>query len=160
MCKDISANMPTDFFYFNSGVIVIDLDRWRKRNIEEKLFVFIRNNPDKLWVADQDPLNVILIGECVPLAQKYNFTPALTNPHREKDPIIVHFSGGTKPWYLLSALPHREDYIKYANMTPWKNEKYRKFMDTLFAQKYHFYPIVWRIWNLYKKIKKFFRGKV
>ncbi len=153
MCQELSVPMPQEFFYFNSGVMLIDLERWRTLDIESKLFAFIRANPDKLWVADQHPLNVVLIGDCTALPAKYNFDPAPTNLHRLREPFIIHFSGGTKPWYRLSALEFRDEYIRYADMTPWKHEKYRKFMDVPFAKKYHIYPLMWGIWSFYKKLR-------
>ena len=39
--------------YFNSGVLLIDLDLWRQKEIGKKLFSFIRANPDKLFFADR-----------------------------------------------------------------------------------------------------------
>ena len=71
------------------------------------------------------------------------------------DPLIVHFVGGGKPWYLLSALPYQPEYVYYANKTPWRKEKYRKLMDVYFAKKYHIYPLAWGVWLVYKKLKSF-----
>src|SRR3989344_3795219 len=157
LCESIPAlGTPEELMYFNSGVLLIDLDLWRKRGIEEKLFKFIRENPGKLWAADQDALNIVLPGDYRQLSAKYNLIAEDPRQKNEKNPVIVHFAGGSKPWYLLSALPYQPDYVYYANKTPWKNRKYRKFMDVPFAKKYHLYPVVWRMWTAYKKVKRYF----
>ena len=154
LCKRF--HIPTtedELWYFNSGVMLIDLDHWRKKNIGENLLRFIKTHPDALWVADQDPLNVVLFGDRKKLSARYNFLPVPVNSQSGTDPLIVHFAGGSKPWYVLSALPYQPDYVRYANMTPWKQEKYRKFIDVFFARKYHFYTVAWWAWGQYKKIR-------
>ena len=98
----------------------------------------------------------MLFGDWKEMPVRYNFMPVPTNAVNDKDPFIIHFAGGIKPWYLLSALPHQKEYLYYVKKTPWKNEKYRKFMDTPFAKKYKIYPVAWWMWNVYKKMKKKF----
>jgi lipopolysaccharide biosynthesis glycosyltransferase len=142
------------FRYFNSGVMLINLDRWRARDIERQLFEFIRKNPDKLWVADQDPLNIILFRDWQELPVKYNFLPPPTRISEEKHPVIIHFAAGDKPWYLFSALGYQRDYVYYANKTPWRRVKYRKLMDIHFAKKHGVYPVAWGIWKAYKNTKQ------
>ncbi|MEY4731165.1 MAG: hypothetical protein RL681_111 [Candidatus Parcubacteria bacterium] len=156
LCRSIALlEIPEKLTYFNSGVLLIDMERWREREIEEKLFAFICRHPE-LWAADQDALNIVLLGDRTILAATYNLLAEFAHEQNEKDPLIVHFVGGGKPWYLLSALPYQSEYVRYANKTPWKKEKYRKLMDVPFAKKYHLYPIVWSLWTAYKKTKGYF----
>ncbi len=157
LCAEIpSSKILPDTFYFNAGVLSIDLDRWRERGVEEKLFKFMRERSGKLFYHDQDALNVVLLGDCKILPVKYNMIAELAGNYDEKNPLVVHYGGGGKPWYILSALPYRQDYIYYANKTPWKNIKYRKLMDVHFAKRYHIYTLTWGIWTMYKKFKKLF----
>jgi len=159
MCRDFQVpEIPNEFVYFNSGMLLINLDLWRKHGIEEKLFKVIRENPDKLSYHDQDALNIVLLGDCKELPAKYNLLTEQASELNESNPLIVHFVGGGKPWYILSALPYQREYIYYVKKTPWKNKKYRKFMDIYFAKKYHLYPIAWKVWSAYKKFKSLFRG--
>jgi lipopolysaccharide biosynthesis glycosyltransferase len=152
MCEDLSlVTVPHNAVYFNSGVLMIDVDRWRTRDVERKLFAFIREHPDKLCFDDQDPLNVIFIDDRKTLPAKFNFVPV--GPAIKDDPVVIHFAGGIKPWYFLSALPYQREYLHYVNLTPWKYRKYRKPVDTFFAKKYHFYPVAWWAWCTYKKIR-------
>lgn len=156
LCSDLNFPIPVDSFYFNAGVLLIDLDLWRKKNIEKNIFELIRNHPEKLKLHDQDALNAILVGDVKELPDKFNFLTAQTDHSSRQDPLIVHFAGGDKPWYFFSTLPYRSEYIRYANQTPWKYLKYRKLMDIYFAKKYHLYSLSWRIWSIYKKFKKKF----
>jgi FkbM family methyltransferase len=155
MCKSVGIpHLPSDAFYFNSGVLLIDFDRWRELNIEEKLFTFISEHWGKFPYHDQDTLDVVLLGDCKELSAKYNFLTEIADEQTERDPLIVHFVGGGKPWYFLSAVPWRSDYLYYVKKTPWKNERYRKVMDVYFAKKYHLYSIASATWNFYKKLKQ------
>ncbi len=147
--------------YFNNAMLLVDLELWRRRDIEEKLLGLTYKHPDKLRYYEQDAFNVVFAGDYKELGMKYNFIAAAipegAYSHEEPDPLIVHFAGGGKPWYFLSALPYRSEYVYYINKTPWKNKKYRKLMDIYFAKKYHIYPIVWNVWNIYKKLKAFIK---
>ena len=155
ICKSVGiAALPEDVFYFNSGVLLIDLDRWRERGIEKKLFAFIREHWGKFPYHDQDTLDVVLLGDCKELPAKYNFLTEIADEQTERNPLIVHFVGGGKPWYFFSAVPWRPDYIYYVKKTPWKNQRYRKVMDVYFGKKYHLYSMAWATWSFYKNIKK------
>lgn len=144
-----------DGVYFNSGVMLINLDCWRQLDIESKLFAYIREHPDQLIFDDQDPLNATFSKDYKQLSTKYNFMVAV--PEQSSDdpnPLVAHFSGGAKPWYFFSALRHQDAWVYYANLTPWRWWKYRKVMDIYFAQKYGIYPVAWWVWRVYKKIKR------
>ncbi len=154
LCASVGQfELPANSVYFNSGILLVDMDLWRKNNVEEKLLHLISEHASKLSYHDQDALNLVLLGDCKELPPKYNLLAATTDSIPASDPLIVHYVGGGKPWYFLSALPYQSKYIYYINKTPWKNRKYRKFMDIYFAKKYHLHPIAWGIWSVYKKIK-------
>ena len=59
--------------YFNSGVLLINLDYWRHHQIAEQCFDFIEKNPDKLLFWDQDALNAILQNTVQFMDISYNF---------------------------------------------------------------------------------------
>lgn len=156
LCASLSLPLPTDSFYFNAGVLLIDLDRWRENKVEETTLELIRNHPEKLKIHDQDALNAVLVGDAKELPPKFNFLTAQVGnaAFNEPNPLIVHFAGGDKPWYLLSALPYQSEYIHYIRQTPWKYLRHRKLMDIYFAKKYHLYFVALPLWVFYKKIKK------
>jgi lipopolysaccharide biosynthesis glycosyltransferase len=91
-----------DFPHFNAGVFIADLNFWRSKNIESKLVRWISKNPDSKY-AEQDSLNAILIEHLAPLPFSFNFFEWTieNNELMSKEfcnPLIVHFTGGEKPW--------------------------------------------------------------
>lgn len=121
--------------YFNSGIMIIDFESWRKQNITEKVINFINEHPDEdfLVLHDQDALNAILYDQWYELHPRWNAqtyimlklkTPSTLlgrkqyNETRE-NPAIVHFCGGEKPWNSNTKHPYRDEYFHYMSYTKW-----------------------------------------
>ncbi len=130
--------------YFNSGVLLIDLDLWRKSKTQEECLDFIIKNPEKIKLADQDVLNYVFEDDYQILPWKYNSTDG------SGDNIYVRHFVDAKPWYRFTTIKFQKKWVSYINETPWKNKKYKKFMHISFAETYHLYPVLWA-----KKIKSF-----
>lgn len=88
--------------YFNSGVMLIDLNEFRK-NYSLKMFCsYIARNKDKLMFHDQDVLNRMLKNKVKYLDyQKFNLRPfylpySEKSKARLKSAVIIHY--GEKPW--------------------------------------------------------------
>lgn len=62
-------------FYFNSGVMLFDLEQWRKGNWTRKVLEYIRSDGNVYPFADQDYLNHALKGNFGILGCRYNFAP-------------------------------------------------------------------------------------
>ncbi|QQF62957.1 glycosyltransferase family 8 protein [Bacillus mojavensis] len=121
--------------YFNSGIMVIDMEPWRKQNITEKVLNFINENgsDDFLVLHDQDALNAILYDKWYELhprwnAQTYIMLKLKTPPtllgrkqynETRENPAIVHFCGGEKPWNSNTKHPYRDEYFHYMSYTKW-----------------------------------------
>lgn len=84
--------------YFNSGVLIIELDRWRKERVAERVLTTCDRNKDKLlaqgkWPQfDQYGLNVVLNQQWQQLDEMWNHgshVPASTER-------VVHFIGSGK----------------------------------------------------------------
>ncbi|MEK5503829.1 glycosyltransferase family 8 protein [Bacillus sp. FSL M8-0168] len=118
--------------YFNSGLMIIDMDKWRKHSISEKVINFINNNSEDMFVFhDQDALNAILYDQWHDLHPRWNAqthimlkekTPAtLLDKKRymetRANPAIVHFCGGNKPWNSQTAHPYARHYFEYLKRT-------------------------------------------
>ena len=127
-----SLGFKDDETYFNAGILLVDVGRWRSAGLTEALVNYIRNNASVLRHHDQDAINGVLRGKILPLSLKWNFTPR----HADADPRvlgmsrreymairgkpgIVHFASGFKPW-LPGAEPHYKGwYYRYHALTPW-----------------------------------------
>lgn len=108
--------------YFNSGVLLLNLDYWRTHNLEEKLYIYTKENIDNIKTGDQEILNRVLKEETKIVddtwnVQSSNFTnrSSYTN-----NPKVVHFVAKNKPWGGKSYSIHKNLYFKYLQQTPWK----------------------------------------
>lgn len=126
----IKAEQP---FYFNSGVMLIDLKRWRDENLTSKVMAFINHHPEKLKYHDQDALNAVLADKWYYLHPKYNMQSRLIRHEQvhplapgeilaeeaRQAPVLIHYSGRSKPWIEFGVRPHplRNEYWKYAPKT-------------------------------------------
>lgn len=109
----VRLNLPSEPGYFNAGVLLIDLQAWRRERITDQLLDICSNRPDNLTWPSQDPLNLILRDIWRPLPPIYNYNhgySALVPARRAyQKPLIIHFSGTPKPWTAaglsLASLP-------------------------------------------------------
>ena len=122
--------------YFNSGVILVNLKRWREKDSTHRLLNYIGNNSAKIVLPDQDPLNVVFQDDKVFLPLTYNFQSGfLLKPEamlidyskykseiqRDRlDPVILHLSG-ERPWIKGCMHPYKGEYFKYRSLTKWKD---------------------------------------
>jgi lipopolysaccharide biosynthesis glycosyltransferase len=123
-------NIPSGNKYFNSGVMLINLNLWRKEKIHRKIIDFIIKNPEKILAADQDGLNAFLYDKWLPLPVRWNRQTILhkiilTNKDPEyieaiNNPGIIHFTDRVKPWHFSDEHPSKKDYEHYLAMTEWK----------------------------------------
>lgn len=128
--------------YLNSGVIVMNLEYWRKHNVQNRVLSFIEDNGKDLIYFDQDALNVTLQNERRKLPIKYDCTPyhLLRNLdnfpseiHEEIRkariaPTIFHYMGPTKPWSLGSYVPGKELFKKYQRLSGWRHYAINKLL--------------------------------
>lgn len=95
----LAANAP----YFNSGVMLIDLRRWKAARISERTLMFLAEHSDRCVHADQDALNIVAAGNwsVLPSAWNRQFSGMNAWPQADGapgDPIgVIHFVDG-KPW--------------------------------------------------------------
>ena len=52
-----SIGLEKEDGYYNSGVLLVDLKRWREERIQEKLMQFLKEKGGTLFASDQDLLN-------------------------------------------------------------------------------------------------------
>ena len=99
--------------YYNSGVLLMNMDYWRKNDCKKQLFDFIDAHAGEYRLPDQDPLNIIFKETKKHLDIKYNLQPIalykdkyITFPwqkygaefrNAQTDPSIIHFEGA-RPW--------------------------------------------------------------
>jgi lipopolysaccharide biosynthesis glycosyltransferase len=116
----LSADKPN----FNSGVLLVDLDRWRDADMTRRAFRFIEEHEDRISAADQDVLNCLLDGKWKLLGQEWNYfnVEYQAPPGGYGQVNIVHFVGA-KPWLSECGNPAREIYLQYRALTPWRDKR-------------------------------------
>jgi lipopolysaccharide biosynthesis glycosyltransferase len=104
--------------YFNTGLIVFNMDIWRSEGIPEKIIAAVEANIKYASFPDQYGLNVILAERCLQLDFRWNCYSTLT----KKDPFIIHFIGN-KPIYKSYSdnASYAKEFFKYLGLTPWTN---------------------------------------
>lgn len=148
--------------YFQAGVIVFDLDRFREVDIEADATKDLVSN--KYWFLDQDILNKYLAGQvkyidtawnCVNVAKDVeNGLDAEWSAKVNEDlqnPRIIHYAGfEAKPWNNPSA-PLAPPYWYYLRQTYWYESVIRQFEhnDSVHASlnRTLMYRILRRLWR-------------
>lgn len=118
-CAPLS--IPAQYKYFNSGVLVFNLKKWRENNVVFKIMQYIRINPNRVLYMDQDALNANLYDKWLKLDPKWNYQTSYTLfPLLNKiKPAIIHYTTYKKPWLLGHPLQH--EFFYYLGMTNWKD---------------------------------------
>lgn len=128
--------VPDADSYFNSGVLLMDLDLLRREQAVEQVVAFIQEGRAPMPWADQEPLNAVLHARRARLPPKWNAMPAIweldwrylpqswTRVQRleaRERPVIVHFLGPYKPWHYRNLSPYRARYFEHLRHTRWKD---------------------------------------
>lgn len=119
--------------YFNSGVLVINLKKWRDCRITNKAIYYLEQNKDYIRFHDQDVLNALLVGQWGELDPKWNlllphalaYSSWQESPFSEevyntliREPYIIHFASDRKPWNSRHTLL-KEYFFHYLDITAW-----------------------------------------
>lgn len=121
--------------YFNAGMMLINLDKWRSERLTERVIELVKRKPEAMVFSDQCGINSIVNGRWKEVDPKFNlvhsyagenisgytgmFPEGALEKARER-PVIIHFSGGSKPWHFRRKHPYRHLYWKYRRKTPFK----------------------------------------
>jgi len=147
-----TLGIPSTYKYFNSGVLVLNLEKWRADRVGERTIQYINKHPEYIRFPDQDGLNIMLAGQWGELDLRWNQTPAIyycsswsdspfdqaTYNNAINDPWIIHFASKFKPWntYKLKK-EHKELFYRYLDMTAWKGWRFT-FLQSVYKK-------LWRI---------------
>ena len=138
--------MSKEANYFSAGVMLINLDQWRKERLKESVIAMVKRKPEAMVFSDQCGINSIVNGRWTEVDPKFNlmhtyadedisgytgmFPDNVLENARER-PVIIHFSGASKPWHFRKKHPYRYLYWKYRRKTPFS----RYFSEDLTVQR-------------------------
>lgn len=146
-----SIDIPLQCDYFNSGMLVMNLKKFRNENsivkVEEFMKTYIHRKVK--YGNDQAVINALFYNDFYVLPPKYNcITPfylmnskqlikffGLKTYYSNADlqeavdnPTFVHLTPSfiKRPWVKRSEHPLTDEYLKYLKKTPWKDYKLKK----------------------------------
>ncbi len=118
--------------YFNSGLLLMNLGEWRRRDTGGKAMACAASLDD-LPFCEQDALNEVVSGDSILwLDLEYNYMvydrlkPELQAEidravSHVRAPKIFHFTGEVKPWHAWYIADYKEKYFDYARRSPWRD---------------------------------------
>ena len=137
------VGLPSDALYVNAGVLLVDLEQWRKHKVAEEFVKFLRNNDGRVAHNDQGVINACLVGRIKPLHARYNlmsyaqgmsyaevkrykrptsWIDANEFDEAKRNPTIMHATGSflfERPWFQGSRSPMASDWNLTVNTTSW-----------------------------------------
>lgn len=143
--------MSPDSIYYNSGLMVANLKKWREINAITAFMDYMKDQGGYVPYPDEGVLNAVFEGKIRTLPLKYNVYGMILYFEREElmrlkkmkrfyskaeyeqarqNPVLVHFCMTyrmlLRPWYVGSTHPYTPKWREYHAMTPWKDEPLRK----------------------------------
>lgn len=113
--------------YFNAGVLIIDIKKWNKNRISDKLITVINKYKKIIKYEDQDALNIVLSKKVRYISKNFNCISLKDIDVREI--VLLHFANHPKPWsryWFLNIMNNKftkQLYSEYEKLTPWKNKQ-------------------------------------
>lgn len=162
MCSGLQSNYErlkydSSLRYFNSGVLLINLDYWRTHQIMKQFESYVMQHSDCILWPDQDVLNAVLLDNKKHISIEWNFQMGFlkksyfdTLPVYLKTevlttrPKIIHYNQ-SKPWSVTYYnLPYNDTWHHYKRISPWKH-----LWDTYPShKKINYFIKRWILWPL------------
>ena len=119
--------LAPELAYFNSGVLLVDLEAWRRDDITLRCEQILRRFHDRVIWVDQEILNAALAGRWLKVERTWNCMTWWLSADERRPPydddlehaVIRHFAGEDhKPWAdRHRPVPHRDEFIRLADRT-------------------------------------------
>lgn len=108
---------------FNSGVMLLNLNKLREADSSKLLIEFLDTYNDKTQLHDQAAFNAIFKNDWIELDYSWNYQVSMIiNKYADlgitkekyfelyKEPKIIHFTSNSKPWQFRNSHPFRKKY--------------------------------------------------
>ncbi len=171
-----SRKISPKTLYFNSGVLVINLRRWRERHVTDLLVAYLREAGERVWFVDQGALNAVLHDDWAELDSRWNQTSDILHYNNwamagytrgewlrvKGSPYIVHFSGGVKPWQKCNRVPRYSYFFSYLQHTVYKDSlPWHPVLEGILGVRayYWVWKLCWMTRHLVEKQMGRFTGK-
>ena len=101
--------------YFNAGVMLMDLDRWRSDRVADRALEYLKKRPAAVWFLEQEGLNAVLADNWEELEPAWNWSVSLPLSRLRADDArahVVHFTGNLKPWKYRGRHPYHVESLR------------------------------------------------
>ena len=140
-----SLSIPEGSKYFNAGVLVLDLTKWRENQTAERIVDYVRDQHEHIRFHDQDGLNAILWHDWGELDPRWNQMPQILQVAKAENspfdpetfrllttkPYIIHYASADKPWRFGCHHPAREQFFLYLNRTAFRGFRPSRWRNRL-----------------------------
>lgn len=138
--KNRFIGLPFNAPYFNAGVLMMDLEQWRKKDFAKDIIALAVNN--KFPNHDQDALNKFFMGRWQEIPLRWDVIPPVFNMfmkivlkpklrnmaiEAKLNPAIFHYAGGYKPWEYEIKNGFNEKYYEYLAKTEFRDAQMPQF---------------------------------
>ena len=167
--------LPEDTFYFNAGVLLMNLSMWREKDYAKKLIGWCEAHQKQLSFPDQDALNVVLQEDVSWLPLRYN----VMYNHLERTayykkarfqseigeclyhPAIIHYAG-CAPWFddkrkhpyhhlwWEQSAQMNLRYSSRSSLSGWRRQKF--FLKQFFYKLISRYPSLEKLQAQYQQV--------
>jgi lipopolysaccharide biosynthesis glycosyltransferase len=135
--------IPPDAKYFNAGLLLVNLAKWREKNISERIFTYLRTHRAIIKMEDQEGLNAVLFDDWGELPFRWNWQIAwrlFRTGKKKMDWVpddskksIVHFTTAEKPWLPACDVEEKQDFFWYLDRTEWAGWRV-SFLKEIYAR--------------------------
>jgi len=116
----LSLRIPEAAPYFNAGVMLIDITRWRALDVSASACAYLEDRNERIDHFHQEALNAVLWQDWLVLDQRWNLIASLAGrqygPYKSTQyerPGIIHFAGHFKPWRFKVGGPFADVYESF-----------------------------------------------
>ena len=160
---------------YSTGVSLINLKKWRERQVEKAFIEYICSQRGYTPYFDQGVVNVVCDVEILTLPLKYNvYTAVVAFDYQEflklrslsefysegeylaakSKPVIIHYMANfylpIRPWQKGCVHPYVDAFLRSKALTEWKDESLwedeRSAINKLYTVFCHSIPRGWAIW--------------
>ncbi|RKR84224.1 lipopolysaccharide biosynthesis glycosyltransferase [Mucilaginibacter gracilis] len=109
-----------DTKYFNTGLLLINTQKWAEQNLAQKVIDCINANIKHANYPDQYGYNVVLANQWLELDTRWNYFSS----GNLETPFIIHFIS-RKPFYTTYEYnpKYKSLFYQYLKLTEWRNAK-------------------------------------
>lgn len=116
--------------YFNSGMLLINVERWLQENISYKTMLILESQGYKFKYFDQDALNILIEDKVRFVDKKYNLIFKLKHKKDDYklmppiDTVFLHYAGADKPWQKWNKQSATKFYTNIYLNFPWSSKNF------------------------------------